>query len=189
MATILPVTVAGVKLLCGITDGSQDAPIAALIGLGQAALEYALDPAILANWDSDEGLGATLTLGATEALAGSFLATLGRPATWQQTFRLATLEVSTRPVNDLATLGAALAGQGAARLGPFCRAASSVARTAAGGDALLDDGTPAPLLLSLSTAADAVFDGVLGADGKTEPPGGDVVPSPFFGVLEGGPEP
>ena len=186
---MLPVTLAGVKLLCGIGDTSQDAGITALIALEQPALEYALDPAILANAAGDAGLLATLTLGATEALAGSYLATLGRPQLADQLFKIATLEITTRPVNDLAKLGAALAAQGVARLTPFSRSVRSVARIAVGGDQNLDDQTPAPLLLSVSTAADATFDPVLGADGLTEPPGGDVLPSPFFAAFEGGSEP
>ena len=129
---MLPVTLAGVKLLCGIGDTSQDAGITALIALQQPALEYALDPAVLANAASDAGLLATLTLGVTEALAGSYLATLGRPQLMDQLFKIATLEITTRPVNDLAKLGAALAAQGVARLTPFSRSARSLARTAVG---------------------------------------------------------
>ena len=189
MATVLPVTLAGVKLLCGIGDTSQDSAVSALIALEQPAIEYALDPAVLAQASADAALGATLTLGASEALAGDYLATLGRAPLSQQTFRLATLEISTRPINDLAKLGAALAAQGAARLTPFVRSARSRARTAVGGDGNLDDQAPVPMLLSASTAADATFDPTLGADGATEPPGGDVVDAPFFGAFWGGPEP
>jgi hypothetical protein len=186
---MLPVTLTGVKLLCGIGDTSQDAGITALIALEQPALEYALDSAVLANAATDAGLGATLTLGVTEVLAGGYLATLGRPQLTVQLFKIATLEISTRPVNDLAKLGAALAAQGVTRLTPFSRSVRSLARTAVGGDQNLDDQTTAPLLLSVSTAADSTFDPVLGADGHTEPPGGDVLASPFFLGFEGGSEP
>ena len=125
---MLPVTLAGVKLLCGIGDTSQDAGITALIALQQAALEYALDPAILANTANDAGLLGTLTLGVTECLAGGWLAAQGRQivaaalaaaaSATQETFRLSTLEISTRPLPadlakaDLVKLGAALAGAG-----------------------------------------------------------------------------
>ena len=54
---MLPVTLAGVKLLCGIGDTSQDAGITALIALEQPALEYALDPAVLANAATRRGAG------------------------------------------------------------------------------------------------------------------------------------
>ncbi|MBV9850089.1 MAG: hypothetical protein JO250_10490 [Armatimonadetes bacterium] len=124
--SVLPVTLAGVKLLCGIADTSQDAAVTALMALAQPALEYTLDPAILANSANDAGLLATLTLGATEALAGAYVAAQGRnPAAppQQQTFRLSTLEVSTRPLADPAKIGAALAASGLARLAPFSRSA------------------------------------------------------------------
>ena len=146
---MLPVTLAGVKLLCGIGDTSQDAGITALIALQQGALEYALDPAILANTANDAGLLATLVLGVTETLAGGWLCAQGRQivaaaltaaaSATQETFRLSTLEISTRPLPadlakaDLVKLGAALVTQGVARLSPFTRSARSLARTAAGG--------------------------------------------------------
>ena len=197
---VLTVTLASVKLLCGIADGSQDAGITALIALQQPALEYALDPAILANTAGDAALMATLTLGAAEVLAGSYVAILGRPQLTYQLFKISTLEVVTKPVNDLAKLGAALAATGLARLSPFSRSARALARTAAGGDANLDDQSPVPLLLgaglglpgpAFSTQGppvDSTFDRVLGTDGRTEPPGADVADAPFFGAWTGGAE-
>ena len=233
---MLPVTLAGVKLLCGVTDGSQDAGITALMGLAQTALEYALDPAILANSANDAGLLATLALGVTECLAGAYLGAWGRGLTaqgltaaqtlntainglvtdnagasvfQQQTFRLSTLEISTKPLfdnfrpevvkADLSKQGDALAAAGLARLTPFSRSARALARTAAGGDQNLDDQSPVPLLIGAGLGqaggigiagppADSTFDAVLGTDGRTDPPGGDILGSPFGAFWAGGPE-
>ena len=233
---MLPVTLAAVKLLCGLTDTSQDANVTALIALEQPALEYALDPAILANAAGDAGLSATLTLGVTECLAGGYLSAWGRGLTaqglttaqtlnaaintlvtdnagasvfQQQTFRLSTLEISTKPLfdnfrpevtkADLSKLGDQLAAAGLARLSPFSRSARALARTAAGGDQNLDDQAPVPLLIGaglgqagpIGTAgppADSTFDAVLGTDGRTDPPSGDIIGSPFGAFWTGGPE-
>ena len=203
---MLPVTLAGVKLLCGIGDTSQDAAITALISLQQGALEYALDPVILANTATDAGLLATLTLGVTEALAGAYVASAARDPLLppvQQLFRLSTLEISTKPLLDSTKVGAALAASGLARLAPFSRSARALARAAAGSDAAMDDLAPVPLLIGtgmgqagaspVTGAAggpppDTTFDGVLGTDGHTDPPSGDLFPSPFFGFWNGGPD-
>jgi hypothetical protein len=191
--SVLPVTLDGVKLLCGIGDTSQDTGVSALIALEQPALEYALDPAILANSAHDAGLLATLTLGVSEVLAGSYVATQGRnPADpMQQTaLRLATLSVAVRPLTLPTVIGPALAATGLARLAPFSRSARALARTASGTDALLDDQAPVPLVLGSGIGAigaqpgtggaygpppDPDFDRVLGTDGRTEPTGLDDV--------------
>jgi hypothetical protein len=204
---VLPVTLASVKLLLGISDTSQDAGITALIALEQPALEYALDPAILAYTASDSGLLATLTLGATECLAGAFLATAGRnpESLPQQTvFKISVVEIATKPLALPTALGLALVTTGLARLKPFSRSERSLARSASGGDALMDDQAPVPLMLgsgmgtagaqptvggALGPPPDPVFDGVLGVDGVTEPPSGDILsPGVFFASFDGGPE-
>lgn len=208
---VLPVTLAQVKLLCGIGDTSQDTAITAMLALVQPALEYALDPAILTNSGSDTGLSATLVLGVAEAIAGTYLQTatldpLTPPV--QQLFRISTLEVSTKPLMDASKTGAALAALGLARLAPFSRSARALARAAAGSDAALDDLSPVPLLLgagmgqsgaisntsnplsggSQGPPADSTFDAVLGVDGTTDPPSGDIVSPGLFGFFPGGPE-
>jgi hypothetical protein len=239
--SVLPVTLDNVKLLCGFVDTTQDAGVTALIALQQPALEYALDPAILANTALDAGLNALLTLGATEVLGGDYLASLGRTITTtglltaqtlntaintlesdnagatqfvQQTFKLGNLEVATRPLfdnfrpevtkSDLVKIGFDLAARGAARLKPFLRSERSLARSAAGGDNLLDDQTGAQLVLganmgspgnqpgtgqTLGPPPDADFDRVLGTDGYTEPPGlDDFSPGMYNSGWNGGPE-
>ena len=202
---VLTVTLASVKLLCGIGDTSQDTAITALIALEQPALEYALDPGILAN-TADAGLMATLALGVTEALAGAYVASAARnplaPPT-QQLFKISTLEISTKPLLDSTKVGAALAASGLARLSPFSRSARMLARAASGNDAALDDLAPVPLLIGSGLGAaspigntgaaagpppDGNFDAVLGSDGAAEPPSGDVLDSPFFGAFYGGSE-
>jgi hypothetical protein len=235
---MLPVTLAGVKLLCGFTDTTQDTGVTALIALQQPALEYALDPAILANTANDAGLQALLTLGMTETLGGDYLASLGRTITTtgllaaqtlnasvntlvadneggtafvQQTFKLGNLEVATRPLfdnfrpevtkADLVKIGFDLSARGLARLKPFVRSERSLARTAAGGDNLLDDQTGAVLPLganmgmsgsqpgtgqTLGPPPDSTFDRVLGTDGRTEPPGlDDYSPGVFYSGWNG----
>ena len=190
----LPVTLAGVKLLCGIGDGAQDAAISALMALEQPALEYALDPAVLANSALDAGLLATLVLGVSEALAGGYIAAQGRDpaAPPQQTaFRLSTLAVEVRPLALPGVAGPQLVAVGLARLLPFTRSARGLARAAVGSDAGLDDLSPVPLALgsgmgsagaqpltggSAGPPPDPVFDAALGVDGRTEPGGGDDAP-------------
>jgi hypothetical protein len=98
--SVLPVTLANVKLLCGFTDTTQDAGVTALIALQQPALEYALDPAILANSEVDAGLSALLTLGVSEALGGDYLASLGRTIT---TTGLLTAQTLNTAINTLET--------------------------------------------------------------------------------------
>jgi hypothetical protein len=209
----LTVTLANVKLLLGISDTTFDTPITDLMTLEQPALEYALDPAVLTyaingaaalNQDA-EGLLATLVMGVTEALAGSFLATAGRnpeslPA--QITFRVATTEISQKVLTVPTTLGAQLVAVGLARLKPFSRSARSLARAAVGGDVNIDTqlGTPLVLGSGMGQAGsqpltggtqgpppDSVFDRQLGTDGHTEPPGiGDLSPMPFGGFWGSG---
>ncbi len=205
--SVLPVTLSGVKLLCGISDGSQDTAVSALIALEQPALEYALDPAILTNSALDAGLLATLVLGVSEVLAGGYIATQGRnPASppQQTAFHLSSLAVSTKPLVLPTVTGPALTATGLSRLTPFTRSARALARAAAGSDALLDDLSPVPLALgsgmgqvgaqpltgsALGPPPDPDFDGVLGTDGGTEPPGlDDLSPGALFGFWQGGPE-
>jgi hypothetical protein len=132
----------------------------------------------------------------------------------QQTFKLGNLEVATRPLfdnfrpevtrSDLVKIGFDLAARGAARLKPFLRSERSLARSAAGGDNLLDDQTGAQLVLganmgspgnqpgtgqTLGPPPDNDFDRVLGTDGHTEPPGlDDFSPGMYNSGWNGGSE-
>jgi hypothetical protein len=209
--SVLTLTLDNVKLLCGIGDTSLDTPISALIALQQPALEYALDPVILANTATDAGLMATLSLGVTEVLAGAFVEAQARnpeasAILEQQTFKISTLEISTKPLItslDLTKIGAALSASGLARLAPFSRSARSLARAASGGDALMDDQAAVPLLIgsgmgqvgaspvtgaASGAPSDCTFDAVLGTDGHTDPPSGDIFPSGGVGFFLGGPD-
>lgn len=171
MSTVLPVTLAGVKLLCGIGDTSQDTGITALIVLEQPALEYALDLAVLANAATDAGLQATLTLGAAEALAGAFLRNQARAPGATDDFHLGPLTISASRTDGPAQMAERLTASGAKRLEPFARAAKRVAYDASAG--LLDGSAKAPLLAQTDSAT-SVFDlppdcqGVLDYQGSEE---------------------
>lgn len=191
MSTLLPVALAGVKALCGIGNTAQDSAVSALIALEQPALEYAIDPVLLQNSLTNSGLSALLTLGVSEVIAGDYAQSLWRQPQNGTLFRISTLEISTRPANDLAKIGAALAAQGIARLTPFLMSARSIARIAFAGDQNMDDGAPVDLSIGagLGTAgaigapappADPTFDAPLGVDGQTEPPGGGYLALPGF---------
>lgn len=78
---VLTIAASDIKRLCGILDTSQDAVLTALLLAEQPAAEYALDPGLLARVvvaGTDAGALSTLTLGVSEMLAGSYLASLGR---------------------------------------------------------------------------------------------------------------
>ena len=72
---ILPITSADLKPLLALrsTDTAFDAELGVLLTTMQAAIEYTLDPAVLAASAGDAGLGALLKLGVSETLAGEFL--------------------------------------------------------------------------------------------------------------------
>jgi hypothetical protein len=113
MMLILPLTIADLKPLCAIDAGdtSSDADLTLLLTAQQPALEYSLDPAILALSAGDAGLQATLVLGAVEALAGEFLRSQARAPGATDDFHLGPLTVSASRTESLSQLGDRLATQ------------------------------------------------------------------------------
>lgn len=170
---ILPLTIADLKPLLAIdaADTSADADLNSLLTAQQAALEYALDPAILAASAGSAGLQATLALGAAEALAGEYLRRQARAPGATDDFHLGPLTVSGSRTDSPAQLGERLVAQGVKRLEPFGRAARSVAADASEG--LPDGSAKAALIQSQAASAPALsslFDGVL----LEEPCSGDL---------------
>ena len=117
----------------------------------QAALEYTLDPAILAASAGDAGLQATLTLGVAEALAGEFLRRQARAPGATDDFHLGPLTVSASRTDNQAQLGERLSLLGLKRLEPFGRAAKRMAYDASAGQP--DGSSKAPLLMQTDTGA------------------------------------
>jgi len=167
--SLLPLTSADLKRLCGIDAGdtSQDAALEDLRTAQQPVLEYALDPAVLRAASSpaaDAGLRATLVLGLAESLAGEWLRGQARAPGAGDDFHLGPLSVSASRTDGPAQMGERLAAQGVKRLAPFTRAAKSVSRDAiesvAGGTP--DGSSRAPLLaqttLTDGTSGGSVFD-------------------------------
>ena len=154
---ILTIATGDVKRLCAIPAGdtSQDADIAALIAAEQAAWEYGLDPAALSAASGNAGLLATLTLGVTEGMAGSYLEQLGRAPGFTDDFRIGGLDVSASKTDGLTQLAGRLAARGLKRIEPFQRAAKQVASDAVLG---VGDGASKVPLLSATMAAGSVFD-------------------------------
>ena len=167
---ILPLTIADLKSLLALeaADTSADADLAALLTTPQAALEYALDPAVLAASTGSAGLQATLVLGAAEALAGEYLRRQARKPGATDDFHLGPLTVSASRTDSPAQLGERLAAQGAKRLEPFGRAARSVAAEASAGQ---PDGAAKTTLIQAGAGAepslfdDSVFDTPCGSSG------------------------
>ena len=160
---ILPLAVADLKPLLALaaSDTSADADLALLLAAQQPALEYGLDPAILAASVSNRGLQATLTLGVAEALAGEYLRRQARAPGATDDFHLGPLTVSASRTDNLNQLGEHLAVAGLKRLEPFGRAARRAAFDASGGEP--DGSSKSPLLiqsdLSAScTATPSLFD-------------------------------
>ena len=168
----LTITTAEIKRLCAIptADTDQDADIAALITAEQPALEYGLDPAVLTASALDAGLLAVLTLGVSERLAGSYLEQLARSPGWTDDFQIGGLHVSASRTDNLAQLGARLAGQGVKRLDAFVRAGRRVALDAVAD--LPDSSTKAVALVagpviksSIASVFDEISDGLDNGEG------------------------
>lgn len=119
MAPVVVVSLSAVKQLCMITDTSQDAGITALMTLEQPALEYALDPAVLAASVTDTRLLAVLTLGLTERMAGSYLEQQLRQPGYTDDFHIGGLDISASKTDNLVQLAVRLSEQGQARLLPY----------------------------------------------------------------------
>ncbi len=165
--SILPLTITDLKPLLAIAaaDTSADADLTLLLAAQQPALEYSLDPAILAASAGSAGLLATLLLGMAEALAGEYLRRQARAPGATDDFHLGPLTVSASRTDNPAQLGEKLAGLGLKRLAPFGRAARQVVVDASAG---LPDGSSKTAVLiqsdlSVSAAATpSLFDDVFG---------------------------
>jgi hypothetical protein len=109
---------AKVKEKAGISVSTFDTKVSNLISDWVAVIEYALDPAFLGD-TGNTGLQATLNLGATELVAGEFLAQLAREPGGSESLVFGWVEVhpSFRDLTD--PFG--LKNQGALRLGPFLK--------------------------------------------------------------------
>jgi hypothetical protein len=161
---ILPLAITDLKPLLAIeaSDTSSDAGLTLLLTAQQPALEYSLDPAILAASVGSAGLMATLMLGVAEALAGEYLRRQARAPGATDDFHLGPLTVSASRTDNTAQLGERLAALGLKRLAPFGRAARQVAVDASAGQ---PDGSSKTLLLIQSdlaasnAAAPSLFDG------------------------------
>lgn len=119
----LSVSLTKVKEKCAITGTTYDAKITSLIGDTVPAIEFAIDPAFIAD-TSNTGLQSTLNLGATEIVAGEFLAQLGREPGASESLFFGWLELQPafRNLNDPFGLKA----QGAARLQPYLKSTNDI---------------------------------------------------------------
>ena len=144
---ILPITSADLKPLLALqdTDTAFDTELSGLLVTAQAAIEYTLDPAVLAAAAGDSGLGALLKLGVVETLAGEFLRRQARGPGATDDFHLGPLSVSASRTDNQAQLGERLVLLGMKRLEPFSRARQRAAFDASAGQ--LDGSSTAPLLL------------------------------------------
>ena len=155
--TVLTIGTADVKRLCaiGAGDTSQDGDVAALIAAEQGALEYGLDPAVLAASAGNAGLLATLTLGVAESMAGSYLEQVGRALGFTDDFKIGGLDVTASRSDGLVQLAGRLQTRGRTRVEPFLRASKQVA-----GDAVLGAGDGASRIptLGATVSSGSVFD-------------------------------
>lgn len=155
---VLAIGTADVKRLCaiGAGDTSQDVDVAALIAAEQGALEYGLDPAVLAASAGNAGLLATLTLGVTESMAGSYLEQVGRALGVTDDFKIGGLDVTASRAEGLTQLADRLQARGLKRVEPFLRAAKQAASDAVSGAG--DGSSRIPTLGAVSSASGSVFD-------------------------------
>lgn len=170
---ILPITIADLKPLLALqtTDTAFDTDLTALLTGTQAAIEYALDPAVLAAAAADPGLGALLKLGVAETLAGEFLRRQARAPGATDDFHLGPLTVSASRTDSLAQIGERLSVQGLRRLEPLGRASRRTAYDASAG--LPEGSSKAPLLLQVDSSpvcllTPSLFDPVFDTDGGEE---------------------
>ncbi len=163
--TVLTIALNDLKNLCALdlTDTTPDAVLNAVIAAEQSVYEYALDPAVLTASAGSAGLQATLTLGVSELLAGSFLRRQARTPGATDDFHIGPLDVSASKTDSLPQLAERLAAQGLKRLEPFARAAKAVASDAAGGS---PDGSGKTPLLAAAPAIGSLFDWPLGEEAQ-----------------------
>jgi len=114
----LVVATAKVKDKAGITGSTYDTKIASLIGEWVPSLEFAIEVAFI-NDTGNVGLQATLNLGATEMVAGEFLAQLAREPGGSEGLFFGWLEV--RPAFSDLNDPFGLKAQGALRLQPYLK--------------------------------------------------------------------
>jgi len=155
--TVLTITRDDLKRLCvlDLTDTTPNTDLDAIIAGEQSVCEYALDPAILAASAGSDGLRATLTLGVSEMLAGSYLRRQARAPGATDDFHIGPLDVTASKTDSLPQIAERLAAQGLKRLEPFARAAKAVASDAVGGS---PDGSGKAPLLAAAPAAGSLFD-------------------------------
>lgn len=111
-------TTAKVKDKAGISVSTYDSKISSLITDWVAAIEFAIEPTYIAD-TGNSGLQATLNLGATELIAGEFLAQLAREPGGSDGLFFGWLEL--RPsYRDLAD-PFGLKAQGSNRLEPYLK--------------------------------------------------------------------
>ena len=161
--TVLTITRDDLKKLCALdlTDTTPDAALDAVIAAEQSVFEYVLDPAVLMASSGSEGLRATLTLGVSEALSGSYLRRLARAPGATDDFHIGPLNVSASKTDSLPQIAERLAAQGLKRLEPFLRASKMVASDAVGGS---PDGSSKTPLLAAAAATGSLFDASSGFD-------------------------
>jgi len=137
----LAITTAQVKRLCQISpdDTSQDGDIGALIGAEQSAWEFTIDPAVLAAAPADARLGALLSLGLAERMAGSYLEQKLRLPGYTDDFHIGGLDVSASKTDSLAQLAVRLADAGRSRLEPYLWASRQAVRQKAAANAAVLD--------------------------------------------------
>lgn len=119
----LSISLTKVKEKCAISGTTYDSKISSLIGDWLPAIEFAIDPAFVADI-SNTGLQATLNLGATELVAGEFLAQLGRETGASEPLFFGWLELQPAPRNLADPYG--LKSQGAARLQPYLKSTNDI---------------------------------------------------------------
>jgi hypothetical protein len=113
----MTVTRSRVKERCAISDTSYDTTIDNLIADLVPAIEFSVDPLLVAS--SDTGLQATLNLAALELVCGEFLALRLREPGAAEGITMGTFELRP-PTRDL-TDPSGLKAQGAARLLPYLK--------------------------------------------------------------------
>ncbi len=161
--TILTITRDDLKKLCALdlTDTVPNAALDSVIEAEQSVYEYVLDPAVLTASSGSEGLRATLTLGVSEVLSGSYLRRQARAPGATDDFHIGPLNVTASKTDSPPQIAERLASQGLKRLEPFLRASKMVASDAVGGS---PDGSSKMPLLATAAATGSLFDASFGLE-------------------------
>lgn len=124
----LTITVAAVRAKCRIVDTEFDTEIDALIDEQLPVIEYSILAEHIAN-TGDTGLQATLNLGATEIIAGEFLAQTFREPGVAEEIQVGELTIGNRlPPRALVIDPYMLKEQGLERLSPYLKPHSASER-------------------------------------------------------------